>query len=244
MAGDLRPGRVLHRHQADAQRAPGQSGGPHRRAVGDVAPLQRDERARALARLGRVRRRTTRSRRRSTRSRRRRRAPGCGAATSTSRRRIRRRWSSCLPYVERYGASLFHVDSLRPGRDERRRQRRPAGDRPADAEEHGALARRRRLRVPPVRDRRQPPDDLPGLALRSLEGPAGRDRRVPDRQGRAPGRAARAGRLDGVRRPRGLGLLQRDDRPRRGRSGRPHPQQLQQRRARSRSTRSSRWPTS
>ncbi len=49
-------------------------------------------------------------------------------------------------------------------------------------------------------------------------------------QGGAARRAARAGRLDGLRRPRGLGLLQLDARPRRRRSGHPHPQQLQQRR--------------
>ena len=49
-----------------------------------------------------------------------------------------------------------------------------------------------------------------------VEGPAGRDRRLPDRQGAAPGGPARAGRLDGDGRPRGLGLLQRDDRPRGG----------------------------
>ncbi len=42
--------------------------------------------------------------------------------------------------------------------------------------------------------------------------------------------AARAGRLDGQRRPGGLGLLQRDDRARRRRPGHSHPQQLQQRR--------------
>ena len=45
-----------------------------------------------------------------------------------------------------------------------------------------------------------------------------------------PDGAARARRLDGHRRPRGLGLLQRDDRPRRRRPRHPHPQQLQQRR--------------
>ena len=46
----------------------------------------------------------------------------------------------------------------------------------------------------------------------------------------AAGRAARAGRLDGVRRSRGLGLLQLDAGPRRRRPRHPHPQQLQQRR--------------
>ena len=63
-----------------------------------------------------------------------------------------------------------------------------------------------------------------------VEGPARRDRRVPDGQGGGARGAARARRLDGHRRPRGLGLLQRDDRARRRRPGHPHPQQLQQRR--------------
>ena len=47
---------------------------------------------------------------------------------------------------------------------------------------------------------------------------------------RAARRAARARRLDGQRRSRGLGLLQLDARARRRRPGHPHPQQLQQRR--------------
>ena len=96
------------------------------------------------------------------------------------------------------------------GHRRRRRQHHPAGDRPALAEEHGVLARRRRLRLPPVRDRRRPAADHPGLALRPLEGPDRRDRRLPagDR-GDARG-AAGAGRLDGDRRPRGLGVLPAD----------------------------------
>ena len=40
-----------------------------------------------------------------------------------------------------------------------------------------------RLRLRPVRDRRRPPADLPGLALRPVEGPARRDRRLPAGQG-------------------------------------------------------------
>ena len=49
--------------------------------------------------------------------------------------------------------------AVRPGgarRRDRRRAHLPAGDRPAVAEEHGALARGRRLRVRPVRHRRGP----------------------------------------------------------------------------------------
>ena len=42
-----------------------------------------------------------------------------------------------------------------------------AGDRPADAEEHGALGRGRRVHRRPVRDRRRAAAPHPGLALRS-----------------------------------------------------------------------------
>ena len=135
-----------------------------------------------------------------------------------------------LPYIATYPQSLFHVPRLRARGHGRPRQHRPAGDRPAGAEEHGAVARGRRLRLRAVRHRRRPAADDPGLALRPVEGPAGRDRRLPDRQGADPVGPARARRLDGLRRPRGLGLLQRHHRARRRRPRRPHPQQLQQRR--------------
>ena len=52
------------------------------------------------------------------------------------------------------------------------------------------------------------------------------------REGGDPGRAARARRLDGARRPRGLGLLQPDGRLRGRRSGHLHPLEPQQRRLR------------
>ena len=56
--------------------------------------------------------------------------------------------------------------AVRPGEPERPRgrQHRPACDRPALAQEHGALARRRLLRLRPVRDRRRPAAADPGLA--------------------------------------------------------------------------------
>src|SRR5918999_450330 len=106
----------------------------------------------------------------------------------------------------------------------------PAGDRPAVAEEHGALARGRRVRVRPVRDRRGPAAHVPGVALRPVEGPRWGDRRVPSGDGEHARGAARAGRLDGHRRPRGLGVLQLDDGLRGRRPGHPHPQQPEQRR--------------
>ena len=85
------------------------------------------------------------------------------------------------------------------------------------------------LRLRPVRHRRGPAADVPGVALRPLEGPDRRDRRLPQGH-RADARgAARAGGLDGHRRPRGLGVLQLDDGLRRRRPGHPHPQQPEQR---------------
>ena len=70
---------------------------------------------------------------------------------------------------------------VRAGQPERQAAavHRPAGDRPAVAEEHGAVARGRRVRVRPVRHRRRPAADLPGVALRPVEGPDRRDRRLP-----------------------------------------------------------------
>ena len=89
------------------------------------------------------------------------------------RRPTRRRSSGSSRYVREYDASVWHVPDVRaagPRRRVGRRQHLPAGDRPAVAEEHGALARGRRLRVRPVRHRRRPPADLPGVALRPVEG--------------------------------------------------------------------------
>ena len=54
-------------------------------------------------------------------------------------------------------ASLFHVAGYVPAGDGRRRQHRAAGDRPAGAQEHGALARGRDVRVQAVRHRHDRP---------------------------------------------------------------------------------------
>ena len=56
VARDLRPRGVLQRDEGDAQRAPGQPSGSDRGAMGDLAALQRDQRARAVRGLGRVHR--------------------------------------------------------------------------------------------------------------------------------------------------------------------------------------------
>ena len=84
---------------------------------------------------------------------------------------------------------------LRPGdlHDGRLRSRRPghsargraSGHRPAGPQEHDAGARRRPLHRAPVRHRRGPSAAAAGLALRSVEGPAGRGRRLPAGQGAA-----------------------------------------------------------
>ena len=73
--------------------------------------------ARELSRgLGRLHRARPAAGRAATSSRPRRPRAGCGAATSTSRRRTRGRWSGCCPYIEDYPASLFHVAATcRPG---------------------------------------------------------------------------------------------------------------------------------
>ena len=53
VAGDARPRGVLQRHQAHAQRAPGQPAGPDARAVAGLREVQRDERRGAQRGLGR-----------------------------------------------------------------------------------------------------------------------------------------------------------------------------------------------
>ena len=70
-----------------------------------------------------------------------------------------------LPYIEDYPQSLFHMREYVPAGMDGQSQHRAARDRPADAEEHGALARGRLVRVRAVRDRRRPAADVPGLAL-------------------------------------------------------------------------------
>ena len=173
---------------------------------------------------------TTRSRRRCTRSCPRRPRAGCGAATSTCRRRTRTRSSGCCPTSRLPAVALPHAASTcRAGMGGNVNIVPPAIDPLApknmalSPEDAAYVCEQFGIDV----DR---PLMLPGLALRPVEGPARRDRRLPARQGGGPDGPARAGRLDGLRRPRGLGLLQRDHRPRRRRPRHPHPQQLQQRR--------------
>ena len=185
VAGHLRARGVLQRDQAHAQRAAGQPAGPQRGSSGttwrhynemnareltdgwDVCDRARPAAGRdVLARAGEGT------------------APGCGAATSTSRRPTRTTIARLLPLHRRLPrARSSTCPSTCPTAMNGRRPHRAAGDRPAHAQEHGALARGQRLRLRAVRHRRRPAADLPGLALRPVEGPARGDRRLPDRQG-------------------------------------------------------------
>ena len=106
-------------------------------------------------------------------------AAGSGAATSTSRRRTSTSLQQIVPMIEPYDCKVFHMQQYVPDGRRRQGRDRAAGDRPAVAQEHGAVARGRRLRLRPVRHRRRPAADLPGLALRPVEGPDRRDRRLP-----------------------------------------------------------------
>ena len=230
MADHPRRRRVLRRHQAHPQRAPGGARRPHRGAAPDVPALPAAER-RAVPRRVRLRDRPR---------------PAAGG-DGRARRRVGGEVDLALPHrplePEPRGAGLpAPLDpSLRrgdlPSRGLRPRGRGPpgclhlaAGDRPARAQEHGPLAGGRRLHRRPVRRGRDAAAADPGVALRPVEGPARRDRRVPARQGAPPRHPARARGLDGARRPGGLGLLQPDRRPRGRRLGHLHPLQPQQRR--------------
>ena len=107
-----------------------------------------------------------------------------------------------LPSLRHYDASIFHMREYAPKADGLATVvDLAAGDRPAAAEEHGPLARGRRVHRRPVRHRRRTAAPDSGLALRSLEGPRRRDRRVPHRQAPLPRGATGADRLDGARRP-------------------------------------------
>ena len=231
VAGDLRARGVLQRHEADAQRAQGAPQDLDEEQWDDVAALQRDERARAVRRLGRV--------------------PGPRPAarrpllSSCPRRPTGWMWrchidlstpnpetiAQLLPYIERLSRSrVFHMPDYVPaGMSGRVNIVPPAIDplapknmalSPEDAsyvcEQFGIdIDRPLMCQV----SRFDPWKDPLGVidAYRIV-------------QGEDPDAPARAGRVDGQRRPRGVGLLQRHDRPRRRRSRHPHPQQLQQRR--------------
>ena len=231
VAGHLRPRGVLQRDQADAQRAAGQPAGPHRGAVGDLAQLQRDERARA------------------------RRAAGTSCIVHDPQPAALR---SLVPEKARGWIWRCHIDLSTPNpatierllpyiSDYPRRSSTSPHYVPGRAWTAASTSCRRRSTRWRRRTWRSRPRtrsfvceqfgidvDRPLMCQVSRfdpwKDPLGRDRRVPARQGGAARRAARARRLDGLRRPRGLGLLQRDARARRRRPGHPHPQQLQQRR--------------
>ena len=147
VAGDLRARGVLQLHQAHAQRAAGQPAGPHGGAVGRLAGVQRDERARALARLGRLHRARSAARR----------AAHAGAR-EVARVGVALPHRHSEPNPPRSGVFCGPTSALRRGRVPRRRascrrhSRRPrrdhaAGDRPAEPQEHGAGRRTTRPRA-------------------------------------------------------------------------------------------------
>ena len=193
----------------DPQRAAGQPARADAGAAGDLPPLPGAERAR-------FRRTTTTSSSSTTRSR-----PAIidhfpdveGALDLARAHRLLDAEPDVLDVPAAVDRALRR-DDLPPARVRAARDRAAAGvhlaagDRPARAEEHGALARGRGVHRRPVRHRRRAAAAHAGLALRSVEGPARRDRRVPAREGRDSRGAARARRLDGARRSGGLGLLQ------------------------------------
>ena len=135
-----------------------------------------------------------------------------------------------LPSINRYDAAVYTLrDYVPQGLTVPVREIAPTIDplapknmqlSPEDAQVHRA----------PVRHRRGPAAPAPGLALRPVEGPAGRRRRLPHRQGEAPRRAAGAGGLHGQRRPGGLGVPGQGHRLRGRRPRRLHPLQPRQRR--------------
>ena len=202
-----------------------------RRAVGHLAPLQRDERARARRRLGR------RAHPR----------PAAGGAATRSCPRRRAGW-----------VWRCHIDLSTPEPGDDRAAAAVHLRLPAVALPHGGTTCPRGMNghvniVPPAIDPLAPKNmalspedaayvceqfgidvDRPLMAQVSRFDPWKDPLGVIDAyrlvKEEMPGGAARARRLDGLRRPRGLGLLQRDHRPRRRRPGHPHPQQLQQRR--------------
>ena len=137
--------RVLRRHEGDPQRAPGRPARPDDRAGGHLPPLQRDERRGVR---GRVRLRD-------------RPRPAARGVASTTFRSRRASWiwrchidlsapnravlDFLAPSLERYDAAIFHMPRVRAAaRRAARGLHLAARDRPADAEEHGALAPRTR----------------------------------------------------------------------------------------------------
>ena len=195
-----------------------------------MVPVQRDERPRALAGVGHLSSSTTRSRPRCSpwpRRRPRRWVWRCHIDVSTPNPQTMER---LLPYITGYAPSLFHV---------RRTCRRGWTAASTSSRRRSTRWRRRTWRSRP-RTRRSSASSSASTSSRPLicqvsrfdpwKDPLGVIDAYRTGEGGAARRAARAGRLDGDRRPRGLGLLQLDARARRRRSGHPHPQQLQQRR--------------
>ena len=84
------------------------------------------------------------------------------------------------PALGNYDAAIFHMHEYIPAEAHLHRGRGvAAGDRSARAQEHGAGAGGRRLHRRSVRDRSRAAADAAGVAVRPVEGPQRRDRRLP-----------------------------------------------------------------
>ena len=119
-------------------------------------------------------------------------------------------WGFIRPQVEAYDAAIFTLpDYVQPDLELDVLAYVPPSIDPLSPKNMrhrpGAGGRRR---VPDGR-RPEPAAPAPGLALRPVEGPDRRHRRLPRGPARVPGRAAGAGGLDGDRRPRGLEAVPR-----------------------------------
>ena len=235
VADHPRRGRVLQRHEGDPQRPAGRRAVADRRGAGDLRALQLGERRPVLGGGLRLRDHPRPAAGRDDRL-----VPASGARQwiwrghidfSTPNEQV---FDVLLPSIRRFDAAIFHMREYVPQRGSAPGGHLAAGDRSADAEEHGALARGRRVHRRPVRHRRRAAAAHAGVAVRPVEGPARRDRRLPPGQAALPGGAARARRVDGPRRSGRLGLLQAHRRACGRRSRHLHPQQHEQRRARSR----------
>ena len=136
-----------------------------------------------------------------------------------------------LPSIRRFDASIFHMREYVPHADLPLAVVWPPAIDPLMPKNMALSRRGRGLHRRPVRHRRRAPAAHAGVALRSVEGPARRDRRLPPGEAALPRGAARARRLDGPRRSGRVGLLQAHRRACRRRSRHLHPQQHEQRRS-------------
>ena len=125
---------------------------------------------------------------------------GSGGRTSTPRNANPGVWSFLRPFLAEYDAVDLHDGRVRPRRSaDAVAADHPAGDRPAESEEPGAARGHRAPGAGVDRRAHRPAAGHAGVALRSLEGSAGRHRGLPAGAGGGARAAAGAGGLDGDR---------------------------------------------